>query len=37
VVAALVHVVEQGEPALAPTDELRAVLVSSQIPRGATS
>src|ERR687895_620187 len=37
VVAALVHVVERGEPVLAPTDELRAVLVSSQIPRGATS
>jgi putative nucleotidyltransferase with HDIG domain len=37
VVAALVHVVERGEPVLAPSDEVRAVLVSSQIARGATS
>jgi HD-GYP domain-containing protein (c-di-GMP phosphodiesterase class II) len=37
VVAALVHVVEHGEPALAPTDQVRALLVSSRIPRGATS
>jgi HD-GYP domain-containing protein (c-di-GMP phosphodiesterase class II) len=37
VVAALVHVVEHGEPLLVPTDEVRAVLVSSRIPRGATS
>jgi HD-GYP domain-containing protein (c-di-GMP phosphodiesterase class II) len=37
VVAALVHVVEQGEPVLTPTDQVRAVLVSSRIPRGATS
>src|SRR5215211_580543 len=37
VVAALVHVVEHGEPVLAPTDDVRAVLVSSRIPRGAAS
>jgi HD-GYP domain-containing protein (c-di-GMP phosphodiesterase class II) len=37
VVAALVHVVEQGEPALTTADQVRAVLVSSRIPRGATS
>jgi HD-GYP domain-containing protein (c-di-GMP phosphodiesterase class II) len=37
VVAALVQVVEHGEPVLAPTDDVRAVLVSSRIPRGAAS
>jgi HD-GYP domain-containing protein (c-di-GMP phosphodiesterase class II) len=37
VVAALVHVVQQGEPVLSPADEVRALLVSSRIPRGATS
>ena len=37
VVAALVHVVEQGAPVLAPADEVRAVLVNSQVPRGAAS
>jgi HD-GYP domain-containing protein (c-di-GMP phosphodiesterase class II) len=37
VVAALVHVVEQGGPILDRSDEVRAVLVSSRIPRGATS
>jgi HD-GYP domain-containing protein (c-di-GMP phosphodiesterase class II) len=37
VIDALVHVVERGQPALAPTDDVRAVLVSSHIPHGATS
>jgi HD-GYP domain-containing protein (c-di-GMP phosphodiesterase class II) len=37
VVAALVHVVEQGEPILARSDDVRAVLVSSRVARGATS
>jgi HD-GYP domain-containing protein (c-di-GMP phosphodiesterase class II) len=37
VVAALVHVLEHGEPILARTDDVRALLVSSRIPRGATS
>jgi HD-GYP domain-containing protein (c-di-GMP phosphodiesterase class II) len=37
VVAALVDVVNRGEPVLAATDDVRAVLVNSQIARGATS
>jgi HD-GYP domain-containing protein (c-di-GMP phosphodiesterase class II) len=37
VVDALVHVVELGEPILAPSDDVRAVLASSRIARGATS
>ena len=37
VVAAVVHVVQHGEPVLTPADQVRAVLVSSRIPRGATS
>jgi HD-GYP domain-containing protein (c-di-GMP phosphodiesterase class II) len=37
VIDALVHVVERGQPALAPTDDVRAVLVSSHIPHGAAS
>jgi HD-GYP domain-containing protein (c-di-GMP phosphodiesterase class II) len=37
VVAALVEVVGRGEPVIAATDDVRAVLVNSQIARGATS
>jgi HD-GYP domain-containing protein (c-di-GMP phosphodiesterase class II) len=37
VVAALVDVVNRGEPVRAATDDVRAVLVNSQIARGATS
>jgi HD-GYP domain-containing protein (c-di-GMP phosphodiesterase class II) len=37
VIDALVHVIKQGQPALAPADDVRAVLVSSHIPHGATS
>jgi HD-GYP domain-containing protein (c-di-GMP phosphodiesterase class II) len=37
VVDALVHVVELGEPILARSDDVRAVLASSRIARGATS
>jgi HD-GYP domain-containing protein (c-di-GMP phosphodiesterase class II) len=37
VIDALVHVIEQGQPALASTDDVRAVLVSSHVPHGATS
>jgi HD-GYP domain-containing protein (c-di-GMP phosphodiesterase class II) len=37
VIDALVHVIEQGQPALASTDDVRAVLVSSRLRHGATS
>jgi HD-GYP domain-containing protein (c-di-GMP phosphodiesterase class II) len=37
VIDALVHVIEQGQPALATTDDVRAVLVSSHLRHGATS
>jgi HD-GYP domain-containing protein (c-di-GMP phosphodiesterase class II) len=37
VIDALVHVIEHGQPALASTDDVRAVLVSSHLRRGATS
>jgi HD-GYP domain-containing protein (c-di-GMP phosphodiesterase class II) len=37
VVDALVHVVELGEPILSRSDDVRAVLASSRIARGATS
>jgi HD-GYP domain-containing protein (c-di-GMP phosphodiesterase class II) len=37
VVAAVVQVVQRGEPVAAATDDVRAVLVNSQIARGATS
>jgi HD-GYP domain-containing protein (c-di-GMP phosphodiesterase class II) len=37
VIDALVQVVERGEPALAPSEDVRAVLVGSHIPHGAAS
>jgi HD-GYP domain-containing protein (c-di-GMP phosphodiesterase class II) len=37
VVDALVHVVEHGEVVLAPTDEVRALLATSRVSRGAPS
>lgn len=37
VVEALVHVVEHGEVVPAPTDDVRALLVTSRLPRGVAS
>jgi HD-GYP domain-containing protein (c-di-GMP phosphodiesterase class II) len=37
VVAALVTVIEQGRPRLAPADHVRALLVSSKLPQGSPS